>query len=95
MILDMNENIDVPLILGQPFLATTRAILDVSDGMLVLRVGEEQVIFKISDIMRHSLELDDTFYFLNDLDITMFGFVQEVLHDNPLKLCIVQAKEEE
>ena len=44
--------------------------------------------------MGHSLEQDDTCYFLDDLDITVSDSVQEVVHNNPLKLCIIQAKEE-
>ena len=36
VILDMDEDVEVPLILGQPFLATTRVII----SRLVLRVRE-------------------------------------------------------
>ena len=46
MILNMDEDIEVPLVLGCPFLTTTRAIIDVSDGRLILKVGEDEVIFK-------------------------------------------------
>ena len=53
---NMDEGIEVPLILSQPFLATTRAIIDVNDGWLVLKVGDEEVTFKIFDAMRHFLE---------------------------------------
>ncbi|XP_027357480.1 uncharacterized protein LOC113866881 [Abrus precatorius] len=49
VILDMDEDTDVPLILGRPFLATARAIIDVRDGKLILRVGDERVTFKIPD----------------------------------------------
>ena len=76
VILDMDKDIKVPLILGCLFLATTRAIIDVSDGKLVLRVGKEEVIFKIFDAMRHSLEKDDMCYFLDNLDVIVFDFVQ-------------------
>ena len=52
----MDEDVEVPLILGRPFLAITRVIIYVCDGKLVLRFGEEEVIFKIFDAIRHSLE---------------------------------------
>ena len=55
-ILNMDEEIEILLILGQPFLATIKAIIDVSDSMLVLRVGDKEVIFKISNTMKHSFE---------------------------------------
>ena len=45
--------------------------------------------------MRHSLEQDETCYFLDDPDITLSDSVQEVVQDDPLKLCIDKAKEEE
>ncbi|KAK5846023.1 hypothetical protein PVK06_002289 [Gossypium arboreum] len=51
VVLDIDEYVEVPLILGRPFLATTRAIIDVGDGKLVLRVGDEEIIFKIYDAM--------------------------------------------
>ncbi|KAG8501565.1 hypothetical protein CXB51_003844 [Gossypium anomalum] len=39
-VLHMDKDVEVPLILGHPFLATARAVIDVGDGKLVLRVGE-------------------------------------------------------
>ncbi|XP_022854263.1 uncharacterized protein LOC111375637 [Olea europaea var. sylvestris] len=41
LILDMEEDKDVPIILGQPFLATARALIDVQQGQLTPRLGEE------------------------------------------------------
>ncbi|KAK5836570.1 hypothetical protein PVK06_012362 [Gossypium arboreum] len=41
VVLDMDEDVEVPLILGRPFLATAKAVINVGDGKLVLRVGDE------------------------------------------------------
>nr|KYP37148.1 hypothetical protein KK1_041686 [Cajanus cajan] len=38
VILDMEEDSTVPIILGRPFMKTARAIIDVGDGALKLRV---------------------------------------------------------
>ncbi|GKA04047.1 putative ribonuclease H-like domain-containing protein [Tanacetum coccineum] len=46
IILDMFEDIKVPLILGRPFLSTARAKIDVFKRKITLRVGEEKIIFK-------------------------------------------------
>ncbi|XP_073137537.1 uncharacterized protein [Henckelia pumila] len=46
-VLDMEETQDVPLILGRPFLATGRSLIDVQEGELTLRVGGEAVTFNI------------------------------------------------
>ncbi|GJT39077.1 hypothetical protein Tco_0938942 [Tanacetum coccineum] len=46
IILDMPEDIKVPLILGRPFLSTARVKIDVYKRKISLRVGEEKIIFK-------------------------------------------------
>ncbi|KAJ8769816.1 hypothetical protein K2173_008222 [Erythroxylum novogranatense] len=38
LVLDMEEDIDIPIILGRPFMATTRTIIDVQRGKLILRL---------------------------------------------------------
>ncbi|GJS43141.1 hypothetical protein Tco_0568184 [Tanacetum coccineum] len=45
IILDMPEDIKVPLILGRPFLSTPRAKIDVYKRKITLRVGEERIVF--------------------------------------------------
>ncbi|GJW72510.1 mitochondrial proton/calcium exchanger protein-like protein isoform X1 [Tanacetum coccineum] len=46
IILDMPEDIKVPLILGRTFLSTAQAKIDVFKRKITLRVGEERIIFK-------------------------------------------------
>ncbi|GJW78266.1 hypothetical protein Tco_0139948 [Tanacetum coccineum] len=46
IILDMPEDIKVPLILGRPFLSTARAKVDVYKRKITLRNREERIIFK-------------------------------------------------
>ena len=41
IILDMEEDSQIPLLLGWPFLATGAALIDMQKGILMLRVGEE------------------------------------------------------
>ncbi|XP_048229062.1 uncharacterized protein LOC125369836 [Ricinus communis] len=59
VIMDMDEDVDVSLILGRPFLATTRAIIVVHDGKLILRVEDEQLTFQPPNSMKHPLALND------------------------------------
>ncbi|XP_019233966.1 PREDICTED: uncharacterized protein LOC109214497 [Nicotiana attenuata] len=47
IVVKMEENKEIPLILGRPFLATGRPILDIHERKLMHRVGEEMVIFKM------------------------------------------------
>ncbi|XP_060962132.1 uncharacterized protein LOC115713139 [Cannabis sativa] len=47
LILDMEEDENIPIILGRPFLATGRALIDVQKGELKLRVQKEEETFKV------------------------------------------------
>jgi hypothetical protein len=58
IILDMEEDSNIPLILGRPFLATGRALIDVYDGKMILRMDNEQVIFNMFKAMKHPLTSD-------------------------------------
>jgi len=40
-VLDVDEDVEVPLILGRPFLCTSKALIDMDGGELTLRVGDE------------------------------------------------------
>ncbi|GJW53675.1 putative reverse transcriptase domain-containing protein [Tanacetum coccineum] len=46
IILDMPEDVKVPLILGRPFLSTAHAKIDVFKRKITLRVRDEKIIFK-------------------------------------------------
>ena len=48
VIMKMEEDTQVPLLLGRPFLATGAALIDVKKGELALRVGEEAVHFNLN-----------------------------------------------
>ena len=47
VIIKMEEDTQVPLLLGRPFLATGAALIDVQKGELTLRVGDEAVQFNL------------------------------------------------
>ncbi|XP_062103178.1 uncharacterized protein LOC133814201 [Humulus lupulus] len=47
IILDYEEDREVPIILGRPFLATGRTLIDVEKGELTIQAQEEQVTFKV------------------------------------------------
>ncbi|KAD3336600.1 hypothetical protein E3N88_32119 [Mikania micrantha] len=67
----MEADESVPIILGRPFLRTAKAVIDVFDGKLTLRVGDETVTFEIVKSMRHPGDHDDfsdpchSMYFIN------------------------------
>ena len=52
VVIDIEEDKQVPLLLGRPFLETRAALIDVKKGELTLRVGDEAVHFNLN----HSLK---------------------------------------
>ncbi|XP_070042665.1 uncharacterized protein [Nicotiana tomentosiformis] len=48
ILVNMEENKEIPLIIGRPFLATGKAILDIYDRKFMLRMGEETVTFEMN-----------------------------------------------
>ncbi|XP_039118938.1 uncharacterized protein LOC120255110 [Dioscorea cayenensis subsp. rotundata] len=71
VILDVDEDVEVPLIFGRPFLATSKALIDVSNGRMTLKVGDEEVMFSLSNAMKHPSTFDNTCYFLDRIDSLM------------------------
>ncbi|GJY32884.1 DNA-directed DNA polymerase [Tanacetum coccineum] len=76
IILDMPEDIKVPLILERPFLSTAYAKIDVFKRKISLRDGEEKIIFKsvkpASSLIRGSLDpLNGDYIKLNDLNVPL------------------------
>ncbi|GKB25556.1 reverse transcriptase domain-containing protein, partial [Tanacetum coccineum] len=53
VIVDFEADPRVPLILGRSFLRTGRALIDVFEGELILRDGNEQIIFHVDGISKH------------------------------------------
>ena len=47
VILEMEEDSQIPIILGRPFLATAGAIIDVKRGKIKLEIGEEIMEFDV------------------------------------------------
>ena len=60
IILNMEEDSQVPMLLGRSFLATGAALIDMQNGILMLRVGEETTDFNLIRSLRNlDIERDD------------------------------------
>ncbi|GJV81098.1 DNA-directed DNA polymerase [Tanacetum coccineum] len=79
VILDMPEDSRVPIILGRPFLATARAMIDVFNKKITLRVGDDEVIFDVDQSIKRPTTEDDECYGIDDLDETINEEAQELL----------------
>ncbi|KAL8470352.1 hypothetical protein ACS0TY_032997 [Phlomoides rotata] len=90
---DFVIDVKVPLILGRPFLATTRVIVDVSSGKLTLKLGEEELTFDTRKAMKHPKEEEEC-HVIDLVDICVEETLQNPfnsscfhIYDNPLFDC--------
>ncbi|XP_031258423.1 uncharacterized protein LOC116116499 [Pistacia vera] len=91
IVLDMKEDQEVPLILGRPFLAMGRALIDVHQGKLILRVEDEQVEFNVFDTMKCPPKLDTCFE-ISILDDKVAETIEENCPSSPLENCLVNSR---
>jgi hypothetical protein len=54
VVMDIEEDDDVPLILGRTFMQTARMMIDLDDGLMKVRVENEEVNFNLFEAMKHS-----------------------------------------
>lgn len=64
--LDMEEDNQVPIILGRYFLSTMRDLVDIRESKLTLCLGEEAITFWFHRSIRHS-KISDTLVFSVDI----------------------------
>ncbi|KAK4718125.1 hypothetical protein R3W88_016463 [Solanum pinnatisectum] len=56
-VLDYEIDAEIPIILGRPFLATGRALVDVESGELKFQVNEDEVTFNVCKSMKHPSDI--------------------------------------
>ncbi|GKE01412.1 reverse transcriptase domain-containing protein, partial [Tanacetum coccineum] len=80
IVVDYDVDLRVPFILGRPFLRTARALFDVHKVELILRDGDEKLIFHADSISKHPLTHgNESINMFNFIDITCEGRFPEVL----------------
>ncbi|XP_075483578.1 uncharacterized protein LOC142523730 [Primulina tabacum] len=82
----MEEDVEMPLILERPFLATGKALIDVQEGKLRLRVGEEEITFDVFNALKHTLH-SDSCYRIDAFDAFVSNYVQGAIGD-PLEVTL-------
>nr|GEV18287.1 hypothetical protein [Tanacetum cinerariifolium] len=89
--------------IGRPFLATARAMIDVFNKKITLRVGDEEVIFDVDQSIKNPLSRATNVIGVDDLDQTIHLETQELIENdhtnsfllNDLEKHINQANSEE
>nr|GEX16401.1 reverse transcriptase domain-containing protein [Tanacetum cinerariifolium] len=80
VVVDFDADPRVPLILGRYFLKIGRALIDVLEGKLTLRVGKESITFNLDQTSRYSANYSDmTAKRIDVIDMACEEYSQEVL----------------
>ncbi|GJS28869.1 reverse transcriptase domain-containing protein [Tanacetum coccineum] len=80
MVVDFEPDPRVPLILGRCFLKTSRALIDVYEGELTLRVDNEAITYNLDQTSRYSVNYNDmTANRIDVVELACEEYSQEVL----------------
>ncbi|GKV16994.1 hypothetical protein SLEP1_g27554 [Rubroshorea leprosula] len=91
IVLDMEEDFEMPLILGRPFLATGRALIDVQQGKLSLRIHDEEIVFNVFDAMKNCDHDGSAVLRIDVVDNVVAENFNASRLDDPIDNCIVNA----
>ncbi|XP_058784877.1 uncharacterized protein LOC131659743 [Vicia villosa] len=90
VVIDMEEDIDTPLILARPFMKTTRMMIDIDDGLMKVRFQDEKVCFDLFEAMKHPSDNGDCFRIDATEEVIMQ--VESQIHlFNPLEKTLTKA----
>ena len=84
----VNQGTQFPVILGRPFLATANAIIHCRGGLMTLSFGNMTVNLNIFNVIKGMGDEGDVCE-VNMVDSVVQKYVDNVSHDDPLKLCLV------
>ncbi|MGG6712858.1 UNVERIFIED_CONTAM: hypothetical protein ITH36_24875, partial [Salmonella enterica subsp. enterica serovar Weltevreden] len=60
VVLDVENNKSIPLILGKPFLATGRTMMDIVKGEIVMQINNISHTFDLHKVMKYPLDKENT-----------------------------------
>ncbi|KAH9679769.1 hypothetical protein KPL71_026264 [Citrus sinensis] len=94
IVLDFEADKEVPIILGRPFLATGKTLIDVQKGELTMRVNDQQVTFNVLEVMRNPDEVEDC-NFLSVVDFVVADKIDRCCSNELDKVTTFEDVEEE
>lgn len=83
----MEEDEEIPLILGRPFLAREQASIDVQQGKLTMRVKDEDITFDVFKAIDFPSKVHSCFE-MDDLDLGMTKLYRAEISKPPFEVCL-------
>ncbi|CAN6704222.1 unnamed protein product [Malus baccata var. baccata] len=97
VVLDMEEapihDRELPILLGKPFMATAKTIIDVQNGLLTMTVLGETVQFKVFESLSHPPSSLDC-YAIDVLDPLVLSKFLQAQSNEPLQTVLSQSQDE-
>ena len=94
IVLDFKADKEVPIILGRPFLATGKTLIDVQKGDLTMRVNDQQVTFNVLEAMKNPDEVECC-NFLSVVDFVVADRIDRCCSNEIIKVTTFEGFEEE
>ncbi|XP_050157542.1 uncharacterized protein LOC126631460 [Malus sylvestris] len=91
LVLDMEEDREIPIILGRPFMATVGTLIDVQKGLLNLRVQGKEVVFKVVEAMKYPSDSERCFRVEALEELVNLKYIEQH-SDDPLEACLVHSE---
>ncbi|KAL0412202.1 UNVERIFIED_CONTAM: hypothetical protein Slati_3809900 [Sesamum latifolium] len=94
IVLGMEEDKNMALILGRPFLATSRALIDVQKGQLILIVNDEQIVFNVFKPMKYLHKKEHAIFAIDSVNTFGTDNVHLVKCEDQKEDCIENSNED-
>ena len=91
VVLEMEEDMEVPIILGRMFLATDQALIDVKNEELTLRGGDEEVKFNLTKDARFADDEKGTCIRVDGLIPSIDNVLHDMIERDPLEKCLTKS----
>ena len=82
VVLEMDEDANIPIILGRPFLATLGALIDVKSTKISLKVGDEVIEFDLNESMKYLTSNLDNCMMIDTIDSIVTSMHEHFLTTN-------------
>ncbi|XP_070031687.1 uncharacterized protein [Nicotiana tomentosiformis] len=92
VILDCQVDEEIPIILGRPFLATGRELIDCETGELKIRLNNEEIIFNVQQSMRRPSEFSNC-SIVEAVDVILQEEDETLNVRDPLEACLMNLEE--
>jgi len=90
VVMDIEEDTEVPLILGRPFMKTAKVIIDIDDGKLKVRVQDDEVNFNVFEAMQHLKDNQQCFR-MDVIDEIFLSSRKQLTKASPLEKALIGA----